>query len=158
MSTKPLTVSNYESPIGRLTLEASGDRLSAVRFKGIARPDAVAGSLPEPVRQLDEYFAGSRRAFELELDLAGTEMQLQVWAALRDIPYGETITYGELARSVGRPDDVRAVAGAVARTPTPIVIPCHRVIAADGSLTGYLGGLERKRALLDLEAGTPALL
>jgi methylated-DNA-[protein]-cysteine S-methyltransferase len=103
--------------------------------------------------QLDEYFAGERRTFDLELDLRGSEFQLEVWTALREIPFGETIAYGELAARVGRAghEHVRAVAGCVGRTPVPIIVPCHRVIGADGSLTGYGGGLDRKRALLDHE-------
>jgi methylated-DNA-[protein]-cysteine S-methyltransferase len=117
--------------------------------------------MPEVVDQLDAYFAGEREVFELDLDLRGTPLQMLVWAQLREIPYGATTTYGELA---GRIDDslypdglepykrVRLAASAIGRTPTPILVPCHRVIGADGSLTGYGGGLQRKQALLDLES------
>jgi methylated-DNA-[protein]-cysteine S-methyltransferase len=101
--------------------------------------------------QLEAYFAGERRAFDLPLELAGTPFQRSVWAELRQVPYGATVTYTELAGRVGRPDVVRAVGAAVGRTPVPIVVPCHRVLGADGGLTGYRGGLHRKRALLDLE-------
>jgi methylated-DNA-[protein]-cysteine S-methyltransferase len=105
---------------------------------------------------LDEYFRGHRIRFELTLELTGTPFQQRVWEALREIPYGATVSYAELAGTIGRPDRVRAVGGAVGRTPVPIIVPCHRVIGSDGSLTGYGGGLHRKRALLDLEAATVA--
>lgn len=129
--------------------------LSALRFPGDGEqlddgerePARFAGA----VRQLDEYFAGRRERFELALDLGGTPFQRGVWDALLAIPSGSTTTYTELARSVGRPAAVRAVAAAFGRTPVPIVVPCHRVLGSDGSLTGYRGGLERKQALLDLE-------
>jgi len=104
--------------------------------------------------QLLEYLGGKRRAFELALDLRGTEFQLAVWRALCAIPYGETISYGEQARRVGCPNAPRAVGAANGANPIAIVVPCHRVIGADGTLTGYAGGLERKRALLELEART----
>lgn len=118
--------------------------------------------MPKVVDQFEAYFAGQRQVFELDLDLRGSPLQMLVWAQLREIPYGTTATYGELA---GRIDDshypsglepykrVRLAAAAIGRTPTPILVPCHRVIGADGSLTGYGGGLERKQALLDLESG-----
>ena len=117
------------------------------------------------VDQLDEYFAGERRRFELELDLRGSELERQVWARLLEIPYGATTSYGELAKLIEpglfppgleQYRRVRTVAAAIGRTPTPIVVPCHRVIAADGSLRGYGGGLHRKRALLDLEGRVAA--
>ncbi len=101
--------------------------------------------------QLDQYFAGSRRAFDLPLDAGGTPFQREVWAALRLIPYGETISYAELARRVGRPEARRAVGAATGRNPLSIVIPCHRVVGSDGALTGYGGGLWRKKLLLELE-------
>jgi methylated-DNA-[protein]-cysteine S-methyltransferase len=144
----------YQSPLGPLTLIRGSRGLSAVRFPGGTLPDQARRrpqALEAATSQLDEYFAGERREFELELDLAGTPFQLRVWEALRAIPYGTTISYGELARTIERPDRVRAVGSAVGRTPVPIIVPCHRVIGADGSLTGYGGGLDRKRALLELE-------
>jgi len=145
----------YESPLGPLTLEASPCGLTGVRFPGRGEPlderDRDAAALAPAIARLEEYFAGRRRAFGLPLDIAGSPLQRRVWRELVRIPYGTTVSYGELARRVGRPDVVRAVAGAVARTPVPIVVPCHRVVGADGSLTGYGGGLHRKQALLDLE-------
>ena len=146
----------YESPLGPLTLHGGPAGLSRMCFPGRddpldeSRRDAVP--FASAVAQLDEYFAGERRAFELTFDLAATPFQLKVWDALQLIPYGSTTSYGDLALAIGRPDRVRAVGGAVGRTPIPIIIPCHRVIGADGSLTGYGGGLHRKRALLDHEA------
>jgi methylated-DNA-[protein]-cysteine S-methyltransferase len=103
------------------------------------------------VRQLEEYFAGRCQRFDIALDLGGTAFQRRVWQQLRAIPYGATITYTQLAQAIGRPDRVRAAAAAVGRTPVPVILPCHRVVAADGALTGYLGGVQRKQALLDLE-------
>jgi methylated-DNA-[protein]-cysteine S-methyltransferase len=112
-----------------------------------------------PLRlQLEEYFAGERREFELDLAPSGTPFQLSVWRALCAIPYGETASYGEIAAAVGQPGAARAVGGANNRNPIAIVVPCHRVIGASGSLTGYGGGLPRKRQLLALEAGVPALV
>jgi methylated-DNA-[protein]-cysteine S-methyltransferase len=152
----------YDSPLGPLTLRAGERGLAGVAFPG--REGALDERRRDPAAlapvaaQLEEYFAGARTAFDLPLDLAGGPLAERVWAELARIPYGTTISYGELARRVGRPDVVRAVAGAVARTPVPIVVPCHRVVGADGSLTGYGGGLHRKRALLDLERGALALL
>ena len=151
----------YESPLGPLTLEARGEGLTRLRFPDDGPWPELAPETPilaEATLQLDEYFAGERREFDLALDLGGTDLQRAVWAELRRIPCGTTSSYGELARAVGHADHVRAVGGAVARTPVPIVVPCHRVIGADGSLTGYLGGLDRKRTLLELERGVVPLL
>ena len=144
----------YASPIGPLTLHAGPRGLAGLAFPGRAAPEGAVRdpeALAPAATQLAEYFAGERHAFELELDLAGTPFQLEVWSRLREIPYGETTTYGEIAREIGRPDRARAVGAAVGRTPIPIIVPCHRVVGADGSLTGYGGGLPRKRALLELE-------
>ena len=153
----------YESPIGPLTLRAGARGLAALHFPGTEpapEGDATAPCLAAAARQLDEYFAGERQRFELDLDLDGTPFQRAVWERLLTIPYGETTTYGTLARELGRPDRARAVGAAVGRTPVPIIVPCHRVVGADGSLTGYGGGLDRKRSLLALErrARRPALL
>lgn len=146
----------HESPIGVLTLTASEVGLSGVRFpeEGVLldetgrRPELFAAA----IRQLDEYFAGVRSAFELPLDMeAGTAFQRSVWEEVATIPYGTTISYRELARRIGRPGHIRAAGGANARNPLPVVVACHRVIGADGSLTGYGGGLDRKRVLLELE-------
>jgi methylated-DNA-[protein]-cysteine S-methyltransferase len=146
----------YESPIGPLTLLGGPAGLTGLHFPGraeLAEHSRRPAGFIEATRQLDEYFAGERRSFELDVDLsAGSAFQRKVWTRLRQIPFGATIGYGELAESIGRPDRVRAVGAAVGRTPVAIVVPCHRVIGADGSLTGYGGGLHRKAALLDLEA------
>jgi methylated-DNA-[protein]-cysteine S-methyltransferase len=145
----------YESPLGPLTIETGTAGTTGLRFPG--RGGALderardPAALADAVLQLEQYFAGLRRAFELPLALAGTPFQRRVWEQLLLIPYGSTISYTELAHRAGRPDVVRAVAAAVGRTPVPIVVPCHRVLGADGALTGYGGGLHRKRALLDLE-------
>jgi len=103
------------------------------------------------IHQLRDYFAGARQAFDLTLDLDGTDFQRRVWAALADIPYGETATYAQLARRIGRPESARAVGAAVGRNPVSIILPCHRVIGSDGRLTGYAGGLEVKKKLLAME-------
>ncbi len=148
-----------DSPVGALltvvrdgvVLEVSyhrGEERSGV--PGAERDDAACSFVRD---QLDEYFAGERTAFDLDLEPHGTEFQLQVWGALASIPYGETASYGDIARAVGRPRAVRAVGGANNANPISIIVPCHRVIGSDGSLTGYGGGLEVKRALLALERG-----
>jgi methylated-DNA-[protein]-cysteine S-methyltransferase len=152
----------YQSPIGRLTLRGGPEAITAIHFPGRvgrlgedARDDRP---FAEAVRQLDEYFAGRRREFDLPLALDGSPFERQVWSELQRIPYGATVSYGELARAIGQPEEFRAVGTAVGRTPAPIVVPCHRVVGSDGSLTGYGGGLDRKRALLDLEAGQLSLV
>lgn len=146
------------SPIGPLTVVASDGRICglfmaqqrhlppAERF-GRFEPESCAAAL----QQLEEYFVGARTSFELPIAPSGSPFQLEVWSALCDIPYGETISYGELARRVGRPKASRAVGLANGRNPISIIVPCHRVIGADGSLAGYGSGVERKRHLLDLE-------
>jgi methylated-DNA-[protein]-cysteine S-methyltransferase len=109
-------------------------------------------------RQLAEYFAGKRRSFDLALDPGGTGFQKRVWRAIAGVPYGETISYGELARRAGFPEGARAAGAATGRNPIGIIVPCHRIVGSDGSLTGYAGGLEKKRALLALESGQKDLL
>ena len=153
--------STMSSPVGRLTLVGQGDDLVGLYFDKDPRSDKMRAEstrddrrLRPAVDQLEEYFAGARTRFELALVPPGSAFQKKVWAALQQIPFGETATYGEIARAVGRPDASRAVGGANNRNPIAIIIPCHRVIGADGSMTGYGGGLPRKRLLLDLEAGT----
>ena len=146
----------YESPLGPLTIAASERGLTGLCFPGRAGAARAEGeqcpqALSSACEQLDQYFAGERRDFELDLDLAGTPFQQRVWQRVLEIPYGTTLSYSQLAEAVGRPDILRGVAAAVGRTPVPIVIQCHRVVAASGALTGYGGGLERKQALLDLE-------
>jgi methylated-DNA-[protein]-cysteine S-methyltransferase len=159
----------YESPLGRLTVVVSpGGALKAIRFPGAADPPAAERRpAPRIAAQLDEYFEGRRREFELEVELAGTAFQIAVWERLRRIPYGATTSYGEIADGLGEAvfpvglephERARAVGAEVGRTPVPIVVPCHRVIGADGSLIGYGGGLERKHALLALESSQLALI
>ncbi len=154
-----------ESPLGPLRLVASAAGLAGVWFvdhqrhaptteQVLAWPVAAAGHpvLEPAARQLQAYFQGQRQRFDLPLDLAqGTPFQREVWQALCAIPFGQTYSYGELAQTIGRPKAVRAVGAAVGRNPLSIVVPCHRVLGGDGSLTGYAGGLDRKRALLRLE-------
>ena len=151
-----------DSPVGPLWATASGGRITGIHFTATQRiapePDWVADAEPfaELRRQLGEYFEGSRRGFELEIAPSGTEFQMRVWKALQEIPYGETATYGEIAEVIGKPTAVRAVGGANNANRIPIIIPCHRVIGAGGSLTGFGGGIEAKSTLLDLEASVAA--
>lgn len=151
---QPWTI--HEGPLGPLTLVGGPDGLRALHFPGHSGPlderCREDGHFNAVTRQLDEYFTGTRQRFDLALDLGGTPFQREVWAQLSAIPYGATCSYGELARAIGRTDRIRAVAASVGRTPVPIIVPCHRAVAADGALTGYLGGLQRKRSLLDFEA------
>jgi len=149
------------SPVGPLTLVAADRSLTALYLADQRHaPDRAALGLPgdpaaEPftaaAAQLTAYFDGQLATFDLPLEPAGTQFQRRVWAALRDIPYGQTASYGQLALRIGQPAASRAVGLANGRNPIAIIIPCHRVIGSDGSLTGYGGGLERKRCLLDLE-------
>lgn len=150
----------FRSPIGTLELRGTETALTGVFMERhrheTPRPDGAvrdAGPLREARRQLEEYFAGECREFSLALEPAGTDFQQRVWQALRGIPYGGTMSYGELAKRIGNPRAVRAVGLANGRNPISIIIPCHRVIGANGALTGYGGGLERKRFLLALERG-----
>lgn len=158
----------YESPLGALTVVAGRSGIRSIYFPGHSPrlEESARAPLTDTVEQLEQYFAGDRKDFELPLDLAGTPFQRLVWERLRQIPYGATISYGELAGQVepsAYPEGlepfqrVRLAAATVGRTPTPIVVPCHRVVGADGSLTGYGGGLKRKRALLDLERAQQGL-
>ena len=147
-----------DTPIGPLLLVGDGDALHGVGFASAPRPPRIdpawredRAPLAPVIVQLDEYFAGERTAFDLPLAFTGTPFQLAVWEALRGIPYGQTISYAELAQRVGRPTAVRAVGATNERNPIPVIVPCHRVIGADGSLTGFGGGLTTKRALLELE-------
>lgn len=147
-----------DSPIGRLLLAGSVDSLRRIHFQSgprPARPDPGwrrdAAPFDGVLSQLAEYFAGARQSFELPLDPCGTAFQLRVWRALQDITYGQTLSYGELARRLGLHNAARAVGLANGSNPLPIIIPCHRVVGADGSLTGFGGGLDIKRALLTLE-------
>ena len=146
----------YESPLGTLTIVVSSKgELTALRFPGGPAPDeAERRLLPEVTAQLDEYFSGARQGFDLAVELRGSPFQLRVWERLREIPYGETASYGQIAADLDEAvfptalephERARAVGTEIGRTPVPIVVPCHRVLGADGSLTGYGGGLERKR-------------
>jgi methylated-DNA-[protein]-cysteine S-methyltransferase len=154
-----------ESPIGRLTIAASRGGITGIYFDGHTPrlPEAARRPLPDASGQLEEYFAGRRQAFELDLDMRGAPLQLAVWQRLQEIPFGETTTYGEIASSIDESlydaglepyRRARVVGAAIGKNPIPVVVPCHRVIGADGSLTGYFGGLERKRVLLGLEGLT----
>lgn len=145
----------YDRPLG---IAADGDGICAVFFKGMRSfPGAVRQSTPllgQARRELDEYFSGTRREFDLPLSLHGTPFQKSVWRELLRIPYGRTVTYGELAERIGNPKACRAVGMANNRNPVVIIVPCHRVIGADGNLTGYAGGLDVKQKLLELERRT----
>jgi methylated-DNA-[protein]-cysteine S-methyltransferase len=150
---------HYDTPVGRLLLIADERGLRGLFMeqhrRGPTRVDdfrADASPFDETRRQLDEYFAGRRRVFELPLAAEGTEFQRMVWRELSRIPYGETCSYGEIARRVGRPAASRAVGAANGRNPISIIVPCHRVIGSTGALTGYGGGESRKRWLLEHEA------
>lgn len=151
---------SVETPIGEVTLVSDGARLVGVYLDGQKhRPDEAtfgvrdddAAPFPQARAQLAEYFAGDRTTFDLPLAPAGTPFQQDVWAALDRIPYGQTWTYAQLADEIGQPSASRAVGAAVGRNPVCVVVPCHRVVGANGDLTGYAGGVDRKRALLDLE-------
>ena len=164
MPGKPMLYTTFDSPIGELLAVGDGSALNGLHmqegrtaidvspeWKKAAKPFAALRS------QLDEYFAGRRTAFDVPLTMIGSAFQRRVWSELRKIPYGESISYGELARRIGIPSASRAVGTANGLNPIAVIVPCHRVIGADGSLTGYGGGLERKRFLLDLEAGVLSL-
>jgi methylated-DNA-[protein]-cysteine S-methyltransferase len=149
-----------ESPIGKLLIAGDSQCVRQINFAKNGAPskpepdwqESSRGPVAEAARQLREYFAGSRTDFDLPLAPEGTEFQRSVWRQLQEIPYGEKISYGELARRVGNPKASRAVGAANGQNPIPIVIPCHRVIGANGKLTGFGGGLPTKEALLALEA------
>jgi methylated-DNA-[protein]-cysteine S-methyltransferase len=148
---------SVNSPVGLLTLAGKGGRLRHLRMVDQTYEPSHEGweaddeAFPDAVEQLEAYFAGERTDFDMSLELVGTEFQRRVWAALLTIPYGETRSYGEIARQIGSPGAFRAVGLANGHNPIGIVVPCHRVIGSNGSLTGYGGGLNRKRALLDME-------
>lgn len=158
----PYTFITLPSPVGELKLVANGSRLAAILWEN-DKPNRVRlgpmseapnnSVLQNAARQLEEYFAGTRNRFDLDLDFAGTPFQKQVWAALLTIPFGETRTYRQIAEQIGNPTAVRAVGAANGRNPISIVAPCHRVIGASGKLTGFAGGLEAKQRLLTLEGG-----
>jgi methylated-DNA-[protein]-cysteine S-methyltransferase len=153
--------STYEAPFGVLTVVGSDLGIRYVMFNNDAHPKPlerlhisdteIHDSVNDAITQLQEYCDGSRRDFDLPLDLQGTEFQVAAWRALADIPYGHTASYGQQAASIGRPKAVRAIGGANGRNPVAIVFPCHRIVGADGSLTGFGGGIVVKKWLLDHE-------
>lgn len=162
-----LAATVVESPVGELTIVGSDEGLRAVLWpdddpRRVPLADAVIGGghpvLDEAIRELAEYFAGHRTWFTVALDPRGTDFQREVWRALLTIPFGETAGYGEIGRSIGRPQAARAVGAANGRNPLSIVVPCHRVVGADGSLTGFAGGLDAKRHLLEHERAVLAAL
>lgn len=159
LGTMPVFYTHLDTPLGPLLIVQEGAHLTAIHFpegETIRAPDPGWQYAPEAcaaaTAQLDAYFAGTRRTFDLPLAPKGTPFQRTVWEALCRIPYGATISYAGLAHRIGRPAAVRAVGAANGRNPLPIVVPCHRVVGSDGSLTGYAGGLSFKQALLDLES------
>jgi methylated-DNA-[protein]-cysteine S-methyltransferase len=159
MRTDKLLYTRMDSPIGELLLLGDGHALHGLYMQAGRKPTSIApdweltpAAFLDVRTQLTEYFAGMRTSFEVPLVMDGAPFQRRVWRALQDIAYGETISYGELARRIGHPSAARAVGMANGRNPLAVIVPCHRVIGADGTLTGYGGGIERKRLLLDLEA------
>lgn len=157
----------YDAPIARMLIAARDGAIAKAAFVDQkyyprvvsdwreAPDDHVIGAC---VEELAAYFAGARTTFDVPLAAEGTPFQRAIWTAISSVPYGATISYGELARRAGFPGEARAAGTATGRNPIGIIVPCHRIVGANGALTGYAGGLEKKRALLDLEAGTPALL
>lgn len=152
----------YDSPLGRMLLVAEDEALSAVYFtdqKYVREPgagwrrDPDAAPLRAARRELAEYFGGRRTVFDVPLAAEGTPFQRAVWKAIAAVPFGATISYAELARRAGRPGSARAAGAATGRNPLSVIVPCHRIVGGDGSLTGYAGGIGRKRALLALESG-----
>lgn len=164
---KSISLQHYDSPCDRLVLASFADRLCLCdwsdnpfaernrrrieKYLKATSKTETTSVLEETKRQLDEYFAGKRKAFDIQLRLVGTDFQHEVWNALRSIPYGSTKSYKDIAQCIGKPKAVRAVAGAVGANAISILIPCHRVIGSNHSLTGYAGGLEAKRGLLGME-------
>jgi methylated-DNA-[protein]-cysteine S-methyltransferase len=157
-TTATTTCRTIDSPVGPITVAGRDGIVTTIRLPGqdhepVGWEDWVEDptAFGDAVAQLEEYFAGARTTFEFPMALEGTDFQRAVWSALQEIPYGETWSYGQLAARLGKPGAARAVGLANGRNPIPIVVPCHRVIGADGSLTGYGGGLDRKLVLLELE-------
>jgi methylated-DNA-[protein]-cysteine S-methyltransferase len=158
VSTRQLAYTHLDSPLGLLLLAGDGERLHLLHMQEGRRPLKIharwrrsESALGAVSSQLREYFARERSSFDLALAFEGSSFEQRVWSALLEIPYGETTTYGEIARRIGDPGAARAVGAANARNPIAVIVPCHRVIGADGTLVGYGGGLERKRLLLELE-------
>ena len=156
----------YQSPMGRMLIVATDQGLSGLYFvdqkyyREVAREwlrGANHKTIQETARQLSEYFAGARKEFAITFAAEGTPFQTSVWKAISSVKYGDSITYSELARRAGHPGAVRAAGTATGRNPITIIVPCHRIVGSDGSLTGYAGGLDRKRALRELESGARPL-
>ena len=149
-----LFVDFIKTPIGLVEVKANAKGLVSIAF--IDEAERISGNnnehTDEAVTQLDEYFRGQRKTFSLSLDASGTEFQESVWKALVDVPYGETTSYGEIAKRIGKPKAMRAVGAANGRNPLAIVVPCHRIIGSTGKLVGYASGVDRKTFLLDLES------
>jgi methylated-DNA-[protein]-cysteine S-methyltransferase len=159
-----LFCTTLDSPIGELLLLGDGRALHGLYMQDGRKPTRIApqwqrsaAPFSDVEAQLQEYFAAERVAFDIRLTMNGTQFERRVWQALQEIPYGETVSYGEIARRVGQPSAARAVGLANGRNPVAVVVPCHRVIGANGTLTGYGGGLERKRLLLELEQGQASM-
>ena len=143
---------NYKSPLGDILISYNDHAITGAIFDGQQTSEYAENTvITECIKQLDEYFGGTRQSFDLPLEPKGTDFQKSVWLALQSIPYGETRSYAQVASLLGRPKASRAVGGANNKNPIHIIIPCHRVIGANGALTGYAGGLERKTTLLTLE-------
>jgi methylated-DNA-[protein]-cysteine S-methyltransferase len=161
-TTAPRSYGYTSTPLGRVLLVAAGGQLVGLAFDGHTRALGVRGRaagsdelLSAVCEQLDEYFQGVRTRFELPVRLLGTPFQVEVWSALLDVPYGRTSTYRQVAERIGRPRAARAVGAANGQNPISIIVPCHRLISAEGALTGYGWGLDRKRSLLELEGADP---
>jgi methylated-DNA-[protein]-cysteine S-methyltransferase len=159
VNTETIFYSEADSPLGQLLYVASEHGLRGIYFeqhkhfrgKGVWTNAPEHPVLQQAMREMQEFFDGKREQFDVPLDLQGTPFQQAVWQALMRIPFGDTISYGEHAQRVGKPDAARAVGAAIGRNPVSIIVPCHRVVAGNGNITGYAGGLERKRALLAFE-------
>ena len=156
--TKNIRYTSTDSPFGEILVAQSGKGLTHIRFASSTKPEPpladweyVEDLKSEAVQQIQAYFKGALKDFTISLDLEGTPFQMKVWKTLLKVPYGQTISYAELARRIGQPKAIRAVGGANGKNPIPIVVPCHRVIGSDGSLTGYGSGVHIKAALLEHE-------
>lgn len=148
-------IGSIETPLGFLEVRASDKGVTFVGFVEALSPSQVNGIVEDALRQLEEYFAGKRRDFDIPLDATGTGFQKDVWRTLVEVPYGETVSYQWIAEQLNNPKAVRAVGAANGKNPIAIVVPCHRIIGKNGTLTGYAGGLDRKAWLLSHEQGTP---
>jgi methylated-DNA-[protein]-cysteine S-methyltransferase len=145
---------SIESPLGPITLEASDEYLTSVRLRALGKTTPERSEVLErAITQIREYFAGRRKHFTIPLAIQGTDFQKQVWQALEEIPFGETCSYGDIAKRIGNAPAVRAVGGALGKNHLPLILPCHRVTAAQGKIGGFTGGLDLKKWLLNFEKG-----